>query len=461
MFTIEQRHVFEKARMSRDARFDGMFFIGVKTTGIFCRPICPANSPKEQNVDYYPSPQQAMADGYRPCLRCRPDSAPGSFAWIGVSTSQQRALKLLKDDLDQSIATVAERMGISERYLHKLVTQVTGVNPKQYRLYSQILLAKQLLHQSALSVESVAQASGFSSSRSLQMQMKKMTGLTPSQIRRTQKTVTENAIQLRLHFRPPYNWPLLRDFLANRAISPIEAVTNNSYSKIFNVTQNGSVERFTATYAHADNAFDIELYVEDVSRIANVIKTIKRILDLDADPTIIQSSLHACGLSHDSIDEGIRLPGVWSPFEAGCRAIIGQQISVKAAIQHIQNIVTHLSNDNPAAFPSPKQIIALDDALLKMPNARKRALKNFAQCFIDETEPDEKTLLAVKGIGPWTVNYVKLRGMSDPDLLLETDLIVANQLKARSLETDSAAPFRSYLTLQLWQLSGSTQKESS
>ena len=281
------------------------------------------------------------------------------------------------------------------------------------------------------------------------MQMKKMTGLTPSQIRRTQKIVTESAIQLRLHFRPPYNWPLLRDFLANRAISPIEAVTDNSYSKVFNVTKSGCVERFTATYAHVDNAFDIELYVEDVSRIANVIKTIKRILDLDADPTVIHSSLRACGLTHDSIDEGIRLPGVWSPFEAGCRAIIGQQISVKAAIQHIQNIVTHLSNNNPAAFPSPQQIIALDDALLKMPNARKRALKNFAQCFIDETEPDEKTLLAVKGIGPWTVNYVKLRGMSDPDLLLETDLIVANQLKARSLETDSAAPFRSYLTLQL------------
>ncbi|MDM7862173.1 AlkA N-terminal domain-containing protein [Alteromonas sp. ASW11-36] len=451
------------ARQARDPRFDGLFYIAVKTTGIFCRPICPAVSPKEENVEYFATQQESMDHGYRPCLRCRPDSAPGSPAWQGVNTTVNRATRLLIENPDQSVATIAERLGIGERYLHKLMVEHLGISPKRYRLYSQLLVAKQLLHQTTLSIESVAQAAGFSSSRSLQQHMQQVNKLTPSQLRKQTVEVKSDSIQVRLHYRPPYYWPGLRDFLSRRAISPVEQVTENSYARSFQVAGQSVAGHFKAVHNAEKNAFDVTISLPDVSQLMSIIANIRRVLDLDCDSLAIAERLQACGMPDESLTPGLRLPGVWTPFEAGCRAIIGQQISVTGAINQLQRIVTHVHNEDasekPATFPTPQQMLTLDPDILRMPNTRKAAFKAFVECFCENQHPTPEQLLAIKGIGPWTVNYVRLRGLSEPDLLLETDLIVAKQLAKLNLESEHSAPWRSYLTFQLWELATTEHTE--
>lgn len=459
MFDQQQRKNFQAARMARDPRFDGLFYIAVKTTGIFCRPICPANSPKEANVEYYPNREQAILAGFRPCLRCRPDSAPGSFAWKGVETTVERGLKLLREHPNLSIADISEKLGISERYLHQLLKQHLGISAKQYQLYSQVLFAKQLLHQTHLSVEDVAHSVGFNSSRRLQAQIKAITGLSPKQIRNRNTLKSTDRITLLLNYRPPYNWAVLRDFLAMRAIEPVEKVTESSYSRFFNLDDDKANGYFEAEHQPQINAFKVSIQLNKPQALQAVVHQIRRVLDLDAQPLAITQGLEDTGLNPECLTQGLRLPGVWSPFEAGCRAIVGQQISVKGAIKQLQLIVDHAYQDSQlSGFPTPQCIMTLDPSILRMPQARKDTLKRFAQCFCENPQPSVDELLEIKGIGPWTVNYIRLRGLSEPDLLLHNDLIVANQLKAHTIAPTAASPWRSYLTLQLWQLS--TQSKS-
>ncbi len=213
---------YRQARLSRDQRFDGQFFVAVKSTGIFCRPICPARLPKEENVDYYHYAAQAMHAGFRPCLRCRPDSAPQSPAWNGVATTVNRAAQLLAALPPQPIADIADRLGITSRYLHKLMQQHMGSSPSQWQKYHQLLFAKQLLQQSALPVEHVAQAAGFGSARRLQSAIKNIWSLTPTQLRRISPSRPGlQGISVVLNYRKPYDWCLVRDFLAARAIPDV------------------------------------------------------------------------------------------------------------------------------------------------------------------------------------------------------------------------------------------------
>lgn len=460
MVRNELRKTYQAARMARDARFDGLFYIAVKTTGIFCRPICPATSPKEENIDYYHNREQALLAGFRPCLRCRPDSAPGSFAWKGIETTVERGLKLLREHPNLSITDISAKLGISDRYLHRLLKQHFGISAKQYQLYSQVLFAKQLLHQSNLSVEDVAVSVGFNSSRRLQAQIKRVTGLTPKQIRSRIAPLNEDKITLTLSYRPPYDWAMLRDFLAARAIEPVEIVNETSYSRHFDLFEEDIHGYFTATHQPEKHAFKVAIQLNKPQALQPIVNNIRRILDLDAHPLAIANGLENTGLNKKHITDGLRLPGVWSAFEAGCRAIIGQQISVKAAIKQLQRIVDHVSHETGIIrFPTPEVFRELDPNILRMPLARKETLKRFAQCFCENPQPSMDDLLAIKGIGPWTVNYIRLRGLSEPDLLLSNDLIVANQLKIFQITPEAASPWQSYLTLQLWQLSTLTKRD--
>ena len=206
----EHRDTYAKARVSRDARFDGRFFVAVKTTGIFCRPICPAKLPDEKNVTYYNHAAKAMSDGFRPCLRCRPDSAPSSFAWLGVGTTVTRALTLLSDIPVQSISTISSRLGISERYLNKLMVSHTGLSPKQYQDLQRVLFAKQLLQQSTMKLTDIAFSAGYASTRQLQRAVQTYCKKTPTELRSKRHTALPE-ISLRLHFRPPYHWQQVRE----------------------------------------------------------------------------------------------------------------------------------------------------------------------------------------------------------------------------------------------------------
>lgn len=442
---------YQQARLTRDPRFDGTFFIAVKTTKIFCRPICPANPPLEKNVEYFQLAQQAMTAGYRPCLRCRPDSAPQSYAWQGVNTTVQRAMRLLRQYRELSIEEIAEKLGITTRYFRQLFQQHLGLSPKQYQLFDKVLFAKQLLHQSDLPIEHIAHASGFASARRLQHNFKKVTGLTPQQIK--QGTRNQNQlICLTLAFRPPFNWQHMQAFLALRAIQGVESVTENSYSRTFTIGLDKGWFRVSPT--PDTHSLKVEIRLSNIENLTTVLNNIERVFDLSADTASIQAQLIKSGIPEENMLKGLRIPGVWDTFEAGCRAILGQQISVKAAINLLSLLTKELGETEGEKyyFPTAQAIINSDLSFLKIPNSRKQTLRLFAQHHIKNTDSSLDDWLNIKGIGPWTIAYAKMRGLSSPDIWLNTDLIIKKQLKKLAVDAELASPWRSYLTFQLWSM---------
>lgn len=492
-----------KARRARDARFDGLFFTGVKTTGIFCRPICPATPPKERNVEYFSSALYASQAGLRPCLRCRPESAPGSPAWRGVQTTLSRAIALIDAGEWQggSLPAFAERLGVSDRYLRRLFRQHLGVSPVKYANYQRAMFAKQLLQQTALPITEVAYRAGFGSARRFNDVFMALTGLNPRQMRRAEQPErpAHQSLSVLLSYRPPYDWAALRDFYCTRQIGGMECVTADSYSRTFHLGACAGV--FTATHLSAKNAFRVELELDNPAFTLPVIQRIRRVLDLDADVATIAADLGSHPLLGQLHRPGLRLPGIWSPFEAGVRAILGQQVSVKAAHKLVTRLVEELGapagidtasgteGDLPhILFPTPAAVMTSDLAFLAMPERRKQALRGLAEyvegrACVDpggtnkaangETEFDH--WLALPGIGPWTVQYTAFR-MGNPDIFLAGDLGVKNALKKLApnlapnnegaldtivaLDTigafdtingDQVSPWGSYATLLLWQ----------
>ncbi len=448
----------QKARLSRDPRFDGKFFTAVKTTGIYCRTICPVPAPKEENVLYFSTAIEAANAGFRPCLRCRPDSAPGSPAWKGVDTTLERAVRLIDEGALQqgSLPQLAQRLGISDRYLRQLFTRHIGISPKAYALYQQCLFAKQLLHQTKLPITQVALASGFDSVRRFNDCFQSQLKLTPSKMRKSGGTQS-SALKLKLYYRPPYNWSAMYQFLKARAITDLEWCDEQSYGRTINWFE--SVGSFTAHHVEHENRFDVTIELDDVRHLKPIISNIHRILDLNVDIQAVEQDLQTCLNSAISIKTGLRLPGIWSVFEAGIRAVLGQQISVVAARNLVCNLVSSLGQLNGASrlFPSPQSIASSELAFLKIPSSRKQTLRNLAQHYLDNEHPDDpRQWLQLKGIGPWTVDYAQLRGLSDPDIFLAGDLGIKKAIKqsgvgsAENFDPVQASPWRSYLTFQLW-----------
>jgi AraC family transcriptional regulator of adaptative response / DNA-3-methyladenine glycosylase II len=442
---------YQQARLTRDPRFDGRFFTAVKTTKIFCRSICPANAPLEKNVEYFQFAQQAMGSGYRPCLRCRPDSAPHSFAWQGVDTTVQRAMRLLKENKDKNIEDIAVKLGISSRYFRQLFKQKLGISPKQYQLFDKVLLAKQLLHQSHLPIEQVAQASGFASARRLQHNFKQVTGLTPQQIRQGKPTESQ-LISLKLAYRAPFNWQHMHAFLALRAIESVEDTSSNCYARTFILDEHKGWFRISPV--PKQDCMKVEISLENIGLLSKVLSNIERVFDLNADIERIHGCLLATGIAKEDLTLGMRLPGVWDTFEAGCRAILGQQISVKAAINLLTQLTKELGERHQGKqyFPTAKAIANSPLEYLKIPQSRKQTLVLFAEYMLQNSDADIEQWLKIKGIGPWTVAYAKMRGQSDPDIWLDTDLIIKKHIKQHRVNAEQAKPWRSYLTFQLWSL---------
>ncbi|WP_064607106.1 DNA-3-methyladenine glycosylase 2 family protein [Photobacterium sp. J15] len=460
----------QQARLARDHRYDGLFFTAVKTTGIYCRSVCPAPAPKEENVEYFPTAIAAANAGYRPCLRCRPDSAPGSPAWLGKNATLNRALRLIDEGAlsEHPLPRLAERLGITERYLRQLFSDEIGLSPKSYSLYQQCLLAKKLLHDTRMPITDVALACGFNSIRRFNDCFRQQFSLTPTQIRKqgkgsvtTGKKIAGKSIEITLAYRPPYNWAYLQQFFASRLIPGLEWLGDNSYGRTFHY--GNCFGYFTAHHQSGNASFRVELQLSELSYLPRVIKNIRRCLDLDADVRLIESQLSRALGCESLAMEGIRLPGIWSPFEAGIRAILGQQVSVKAARNLVGQFVAlnpdnHQSADSAQTqyfFPSPEQVSLFDLEKLKMPKRRRETLRLFSDyAASDNSLDDNAALLELPGIGPWTVNYLRMRGLSDPDIFLSGDLGVKKALEMLPTSFDGtlAAPWRSYLTLYLWSL---------
>lgn len=445
---------WQRARQSRDHRFDGVFFIAVKSTGIYCRPICPAPTAKEHNVQYYQYAHSAAQAGFRPCIRCRPDSAPGSGAWQGTKTSALRAKYLIDQNLiqPQNCEHLAARLGVSSRYLRRLFMQYFGISVTQYRLFNQCHFAKKLLQETHLPVSQIAFASGFSSIRRFNDAFLQQLHICPSKMRATNKP-SNLTLTIKLPFRPPYNWAALHQFLARRLISPMEWLSDNSYGRSFNT--HGCKGQFTAEFIEQKHHFLVSIDIDEPRYLHPILTQIRRILDLDADTTLIEDHLETHTHGAIKLTTGLRLPGIWSTFEAGIRAVLGQQVSVTAAHNLVAQLVQALGEkeQDRIYFPHPQAVANSELDFFKMPQARKNALRALAQFCADN--PDCEQLdewLGLKGIGPWTVNYAKLRGQSQPDILLAGDLGVKKaQAAAKPFNDELCAPFRSYLTFQLWQ----------
>lgn len=468
---LSQQSVYQQARLTRDARFDGQFFIAVKTTGIFCRSICPAPAPKESNVEYFTTSVAAVKHGYRPCLRCRPDSAPDSFAWKGKHTSFERALKLINagELSSNSISQLSDRLGISSRYLNALFQENLGTSAKSYAQHQQLMFAKSLLQQTSMNITDIAFASGFKSLRRFNDCCQTKLKLTPSSLRKN-KTSSNDTITLFLSYRPPYAWSQLRDFLKRRAITPIEWVTEHSYGRSFSwpchLLENEYNDQtiygqFTATHNETKNGFEVIINLSDISYLMPVVRNIRRILDLDADITNIEKHLTALDSFSNKICTGLRLPGTWNLFEAGVRAILGQQISVAGALKLVATFVEHYGSkhNNLTFFPSPQNIMGSELTALKMPAARRTTIMNLAQFMVEKPQASPNEWLSIKGIGPWTIDYAKMRGLSDPNIWLGGDLGIKNALIKEGITHDGkkftpedAAPWQSYLTFQVWNL---------
>ena len=446
--------ICQKARLSRDPRFDGKFFTAVKTTGIYCRTICPVYPPKEENVTYFASAIECATAGYRPCLRCRPDSAPNSPAWKGVNATLDRALRLIDEgSLQQgSLPQLASRLGISDRYLRQLFNKHLGMSPKAYALYQQCLFAKQLLHQTTLPITEVALASGFESVRRFNDCFKSQLKLTPTALRKSSGSQL-NTLKLKLYYRPPFDWAFMQNTLATRAIPDLEWCDQECYGRTFNWL--GCIGNFTAVHVADKNMFEVEVELDNLKYLKPIINNIRRVLDLDVDLQAVEKDLQNCLTSDFPFRTGIRLPGIWSMFEAGIRAILGQQISIGAARNLVSALVTALGEQdgNKRLFPSPKAIANSEIEFLKIPGSRKQTLRNLAQHYVTHENPnDAQHWLELKGIGPWTVDYAQMRGLSQPDIFLGGDLGIKKALgkAGENFDSQQASPWRSYLTFQLW-----------
>ena len=477
-----------RALLTRDARFDGVFFTAVRTTGIYCRPICPARTPKLENVIFLPSAAAAQEAGFRPCLRCRPETSPDIAAWHGTSSTVSRAMALIAAGaLDEAgVDALAGRRGMGERQLRRLFQKHIGASPNSVAQTRRVLFAKQLLTDTQLPMADVALASGFGSLRRFNETIRTLYGRPPRSLRRAgSATTASSAITLVLPYKPPYDWPGIVGFLAARAIPGVEQVEPGLYARTIAVGEaHGTILVRPATKS---DALVATIHFPVITAIPAIVERIRRLFDLRADPTIIAAHLsmdpHLARLV--AARPGLRVPGAWDGFELAVRGILGQQITVHAATRLAGKLVaaygTPLSSaDAPglhAVFPSPDRLAGAELATtLGMPKARGAALASLAAGTASNPrlfEPNQgleeavSRLRALPGIGEWTAQYIAMRALREPDAFPAADIGLLRALATpegrptpAQLLTRAAAwrPWRAYAALHLWTSEVSTSR---
>jgi AraC family transcriptional regulator of adaptative response / DNA-3-methyladenine glycosylase II len=470
------REICRSARLSRDPRFDGKFFIAVRTTRIFCRPVCPARSPKEENIDYYPSAAAALQAGFRPCLRCRPESW-GTPAWDGTSTTVARALRLIEagaldgDSAGSRVDALAERLGIGSRHLRRLFLQHLGATPIAVAQAQRLLSAKKLIDETQLPLATIAIASHYGSVRRFNAAFRSTYGRSPRDLRRGNKRAsTSGPCTLQLRFRPPYDYEALLGFLAKRAIAGVEYVRGDVYRRTFVLDgRPGWLE----VQPHVSHALTLRVDSVGPARLLHVVSRVRRMFDLDADPFPIHSSLKRDPLLARCIKArpGLRVAGAWDGFELGVRAILGQQVSVAGASTLTARLAARFGHPAPfqidglaRTFPAAEELVDADLAI-GIPATRAEAIREFARAvasglLLFDGSHDAATcvgrLCAIRGLGPWTAQYIALRALSDPDAFPAGDLVLlraAGMKTTKELERHAERwrPWRAYAAMHIWQ----------
>jgi AraC family transcriptional regulator of adaptative response / DNA-3-methyladenine glycosylase II len=475
-----------RAIQSRDTRFAGRLFVGVVTTRVYCRPGCPAPLPKPENMRFFSYAAAAEEDGFRPCLRCRPETAPGSPVWEGTSSTVSRALRQIFDrEEHESVEALAERLGLGSRHLRRLFAEHVGASPAAIARTRRIHFARRLLDDTSLPVSQVALGSGFTSVRRFNDAIRATFHRTPTELRRRSKeaarTATrgtdERALTLKLPFRAPFDAASLFSFLEERALPGVESVRGHAYSRT--IRSRGRAGTLTVSHEPGQDVLRLSLNLSPGPDLLDVVRRTGRIFDVDADPVAIGETLSRDPLLAPLVAArpGLRVPGVWDPFELAVRAILGQQVSVRGARTLAGRLVERFGERLPVKlagdglthlFPSPAALASADLSAVGLPGARAGAIRSLAQAVsggrLELTAPlgladFEERLTALPGIGPWTAQYVALRALGEPDAFPAGDLGLRRALErtggaasARDLAARAGLwrPFRAYATMHLW-----------
>jgi AraC family transcriptional regulator, regulatory protein of adaptative response / DNA-3-methyladenine glycosylase II len=461
----------------RDARFDGRLFTGVRTTGIYCRPICPARTPRSENVVFFPTAAAAHEAGFRPCLRCRPETSPDLGAWRGASNTVSRALALV--EMGASVDALASRVGVGERQLRRLFQQHLGATPIAVAQSRRVLLAKQLIHETRLPMTEIAMAAGFGSLRRFNDTFQALFRRPPTALRRSGGSDVsagpDGEISLLLRYRPPYDWPAMLGFLHTRAITGVESVTGDTYRRTIGLAgQQGTVTVRPAP----GNALNATVRFPKLSALPQIIARLRRVFDLAADPDAIALQLVKDPTLAPLVAArpGLRVPGAWDGFELAVRAVLGQQITVPGAIRLAGALVARFGEklrDPDGAlthvFPDPAVLAGVDPATMGMPRSRGVALLAVAAAVVADPHIfaagrglDEAVaqLRALPGIGEWTAQYIAMRQLREPDAFPAADIgLMRAMADSEGLRPTASAllaraetwrPWRAYAAQHLW-----------
>ncbi|MCG8484215.1 MAG: helix-turn-helix domain-containing protein [Clostridia bacterium] len=472
---------FQTARITKDRNFDGKFFFGVKTTGVFCRPSCPSPIAKEENVIYFQTLFEALSQGFRPCLRCRPDMNVeyynGNVDGVSIVNS---ALKMIYEGYlnDHSISDLSKAFYISDRHLRKLFVENLGMPPVRIAKYHKALFARKLLFASDLSITHIAYASGFGSTRQFNDVFKDVFGQTPSMIRKESKDESQyqGNTTLLLKYKKPFDFKQVLFFLKQRAIKGIEAVTENSYSRTFRIDNIKGF--FTVTDCPSKSALELKINCEDIKCYMKIYNKVRRMFDLDTDFSMINEMFSKDDVLSKGMENGHvpRLPIAFNTFEFVIRAILGQQITIKAATTLAGRIAEKAGIECGSFFPdglnyffpTPEELLKIDLNGLGITKTRQETILNVTNCILnkvvslDANQPFQKfhkDFSSIKGIGDWTVHYVAMRGMGMVDSFPSKDLGIIKALtkgekmlsQKEIIQTaEKWRPYRAYAALCLW-----------
>ncbi len=478
---------FERARLARDPHFDGRVFIGVLTTGIYCRPVCPARIPRRENIRLFASAVAAAEAGFRPCLRCRPESAPGTPAWLGTSHTVARALQLLAQGvLDEGgMPALARAVGVGERQLARLFQSHLGVSVLAVATTQRLQLAKKLIDETELPMASVCFAAGFSSIRRFNAVFAEVYGRTPLSLRRGRPTSAagigaSTRITLRLHYRPPFDWAAMLEYLQRRAIPGVEWVTHDSYAR--SLLLDGEVAFLQVQFLSGTHQVQVHLHSNRLQALPLVLERVRVMFDLKAVSAEVDAHLAQDPRLQPLVAAfpGTRVPVAWDGFEVAVRAILGQQVSVKAATTLVARLARAHGRpcEAPAGlplthvFPSPAELARASLDGLGITARRIAAIQSLARAVqAGELRFDGSMATAdfvariqqIPGIGPWTAQYIALRALNDADAFPHADLILLRAAALPGETLDPAAllalaerwrPWRAYAVLLLWRHHG-------
>ncbi|HTZ58355.1 MAG TPA: AlkA N-terminal domain-containing protein [Acidobacteriaceae bacterium] len=483
---LPDREMCYRALQSRDPRFDGLLWVGVTSTGIYCRPVCPARTPGFVNCRFFASAAAAQEAGFRPCLRCRPESAPDLASWRGTSNTVSRALALINDGaLDgdgAGVERLADRLGVGDRQLRRLFLQHLGASPIAVAQTRRVLFAKQLIHETRMPMSEIALAAGFGSVRRFNETFQGLFHRPPSALRKKTSACpaqAEAGVTLRLRYRPPYDWDSMLQYLQARAIPGVELIENGIYRRTVEI--DGCVGSIMVTHLPQRESLSATIRFPEVQSLPAIVTRVRRVFDLGADIETIDAHLSLDPLLAPLVAQrpGLRAPGGWDGFELAVRAVLGQQISVSAARRLAGELVALNGRSVPEGnrahpslthvFPSAKRLVQQKTLQLGMPAARLASLRALAEAAAADPhlfsqfgtiEEAIVRLRTIPGVGEWTAQYIALRALREMDAFPATDIaLLRGTAMVDGVRPSPASllrrseiwrPWRAYAAQHLW-----------